>query len=144
MLRERLGNVTISAYSLEEVTQIKEITDRAEYYSNLVNSIFTWLLFLGLSYLIGLCGFSRLRIFAFIIFVTQLIPTFYQCFALLENDFIPLRTALFCIVTDFLIICTLYIAVPALIALFFEIDLLLALAIVSAALSLTETAINKI
>ena len=131
--------ILISTSDNERLQQVQDIVDRSEYLADLVSNIFTWLVSLGVCYLVSLLGVPRLRLFAMVVTVIQFIPNTYRYTSFWEIDLISFGTMLLYVIGGILVTCVLYIAIPMLIALFFEIDLYLSITIVSLVISIVET-----
>lgn len=131
--------ILISTSDNERLQQVQDIVDRSEYLADLVSNVFTWLVSLGVCYLVSLLGVPRLRLFAMVITIIQFIPNTYRYTSFWEIDLIPFGTMLLYVIGGILVSCVFYIAIPMLVALFFEIDLYLSITIVSLVVSIVET-----
>ena len=120
------------------------INNKSDSIGFLCSNFLTWLLMLGLSYLLALFGVSQPLTFFIIIMVLQLIPSMYKFIAYKRHGLYTLGQTIGYIIGSYVIVAILYPGLTAIFAAIFQADFFFVFLIVSLVLSVVETILTLV
>lgn len=120
------------------------INNKSDSIGFLCSNFMTWLLVLGISYLLALFRLSQSLTFFVIIMVLQVIPSTYKFIAYKRYDLFTLGQTIGYLIGGYIVVAILYPGLTAIFAAIFQADFFFVFLIVSLVLSVIETVLTLV